>query len=197
MRKIKITNIITYIVALLLVAGIVSAAVYYYDDVESMFDDNYSTFSVSMGDNLFLSEQSDITFPFDTELRFSVAYDWPRFASIKNNSYSVKVVPCVENDFDFTVDGNIFSFAAEEDITSAFNVVQYADYFTMTVPSSIVTVLKSIYPVGEIVVPDLDVKKDYYTLIVTASDGKELIKLSFKYFSIVEGVELSVSALEF
>jgi hypothetical protein len=193
--KKKFLDVITYVVALLLLVGIVSAAIYYYDDVNSMFDDHYTSFSIHCNDVAYSSELSDVTFPFDSELRFDVIYTWARFAMSKDNSYTVKVVPCTN--FDFTIDDNIYAFAAEEDITAAFNVNQEKDYFTMTIPGGVSVVLQSIYPSCEIVLPELSSYDDYYSLIVTASDGAELIKISFKHFSPVESVELSPAELRF
>lgn len=195
MKKIstrKISRIISYIITAVLLVGLIGGAAY----ITKIMLGSYDSFVVSYGEDVYTADTADKVYPFNTELNFTVAYDYHKLVVDKQYGYTVKVVPAVsgDDDFQFSIGDHSYLFSDEHDITSAFNVVISDDSFSLVIPGNISDVLSVIYGGGEITVPEIDNDKDYYKLVVTAFDGTE-ISISFKQFSAVTGVILSQDTL--
>lgn len=189
--KQKILKVISYFMTFIIVVGLLGGASYFVKNMQS----SYSSFTVANNEEVYSGINEDIVFAFNTELSFVVDYEYHKLAMTKEYGYTVKVVPVAENDFNFTVGGNEFSYLDEIDITSAFNLVIVDDTFSIIVPGSIVDVLAVIYGDNDIVVPTLDADKDYYKLVITSFDGLSEISISFKQYSLVTGVMLDNETL--
>lgn len=187
--KQKILKVISYFMTFIIVIGLLGGASYFFKNMQS----GYIGFTVTNNDEVYSGINEDVVFPFNTELSFVVGYEYHKFAMTKEYGYTVKVVPVADNDFNFTVGGNEFSYLDELDITSAFDLVIIDDTFNIIVPGSIIDVLAVIYGDNDIVVPELDSDKDYYKLVITSFDGLSEISISFKQYSLVTGVELQDS----
>lgn len=111
----------------------------------------------------------------------------------------MKVVPNEETDFDFTVDGEVYSYAAVTDLTAAFNIVKYDEYFTLTLSDgmSIQSVLGSLYPDKNVQVTT-DVKDEYpYTLLISSYNGKVTYRINFNNYRSAEGITLDKEVIVF
>ena len=117
----------------------------------------------------------------------------------ESKGYTLGVVPNKVDgkDFAFTVDGEMHTFHAEENLTSGFEITADGDKFSI-VPkgNSVSEVLKQIY--GDSV-SDCDDKtyKDMFTLLVTSKDGKSEIRLNFSVSGKVTGVTLDKEVVLF
>lgn len=197
----KIVYIICFVVIILLCVGLV---VRFYnsdntiiDNIVNLTNNKYTSFDVSHDEVKFTDTNSNNVFVVGEELRFGVNYQYGLLATNKNYNYSVKIVPAEGTNFDFTVDGVLFGYSQETDLASAFNVEKFDKYFIMSIPTSVLDVLESIYPASTVLVPELDDTLDYYTLIVTAHDNTTLVSISFKSGSLITGVVLDNATLVF
>lgn len=89
------------------------------------FTSDFKTFYVESDGKRMLSDYDNYIMKQDTENKFVVKYT---FGAVNKDisGYTLKIVPNVshDNDFDFTVDGEIYSFGAEEDLTKGFDITQ-------------------------------------------------------------------------
>ena len=87
------------------------------------FTSDFKTFYVESDGKRMLSDYDNYIMKQDAENKFVVKYT---FGAVNKDisGYTLKIVPNVshDNDFDFTVDGEIYSFGAEEDLTKGFDI---------------------------------------------------------------------------
>ncbi|GHW02805.1 hypothetical protein AGMMS50249_5910 [candidate division SR1 bacterium] len=185
----KIGSAITYILLLLLLAAVVGV-VYHFTNG---FKTEFTTFYVQQGDTMFYDVTDDYPVPFNEETRFDVKYTFGVLDK-ELSGYSVKIVPNVsgDKDFDFTVDGLYYSYGGETDLTSAFDLKQYDDYFTLFVDDTMTMkkVLEKLYTGKTVVVPDNVLNDDYFTIVVSSYNGKSTVYINFLFRIPVTGITL-------
>ncbi len=127
--------------------------------------------------------------------RFDVKYEFS-FWDKKDKAYDVKIIP--NGDFSFTVDGEAHNFSAETDLTPAFELYVYEDFFILDVPKNMTvkTVLESIYTGAEITVPET-VTGDNFTMLVTSPNNGTVYRIDFGLYSAVESLTLDKGNLIF
>lgn len=183
-------KIAAYILILLAVTGITGAIVHFTDGLKSDFKTFYVTVE---GKDIFTSGggyKASQKGPLKAEVKYALT---------ENKGYSVKIVPNVLDgkDFDFVLDGEVYSFQAEKDLTKGFEIEHGESSFTVTPKGSITDILQAIYP--ESTVEDCDDKKyeNMYTVIVTSYDGKASVRINFTTASDVSGVTFEKEAILF
>ncbi len=114
--------------------------------------------------------------------------------------YTVRVVPnTVEGkDFDFIVDGQVYSYQAEADLTDGFTITQDETGFTVMPKGDTLTeTLRYVYA-GKIVDDcEASAYRDMFTLVVTPNNGEEAVEIHFAIMGSVEGVILDKEAVIF
>lgn len=147
------------------------------------FTDNFKTFYLRYG-------STDIKYDRSLELEtgkthvFACNYTLGFPGESDEPKYSVKILPARGIDFDFTVDGSVYSFGAEKDLTAGFRMQQLDASFLLTLPAtlSMLDVLQGAYP-GKTVadVPALGLSaKAYFVLAVSSYNGAEILSLGLK-----------------
>ena len=119
--------------------------------------------------------------------------------SILQCSASVKVVPnkLVGKDFDFTLDGEVYSYHGEKDLTEGFEI-EYGDTsFTIKPKGTITDILRAVYP-GSVVEDCRNFAyDDMFTLIVTSHDGESNVKVNFTVSEDTEGITITPDHIYF
>lgn len=119
-KKFKLSSVIVAVTSSLVVLAAVALAVYLFrDSGKETFSVTYGGVTLRDGDLVDLPESGQARFDVDT-----------------NAGYSVRVVPNVtdENDFSFTVSGDVRSFSGEKEFTGYFvsAASKQTDYFTVS-----------------------------------------------------------------
>ena len=131
------------------------------------------------------------------ETKFSVQYTFS-----DSKGYSVQVLPNItdETEFDYTVDGEAYKFSDIKDVTDAFKVKQYDDYFTVQMPEDMSQVMKVLYAEKEVELPEgIDLmNKPYFKLVAKSYNEKDEVKIMLTRAIIhVDGLEIDPEDVSF
>lgn len=182
-----VAKVIGYVLIVLVVVGVVGVIAYF----TGGFTSEFKTFYVSVDGNNVLTDTGGYRVSEDEPLKVDVVYTFGS-AGGDVSGYSVKVVPHVVEgkDFDFTLDGQVYSFQAETDLTSGFEIVRGETSFTITPKGDVTEVLRAVYPNSTVEDCGDSGYEDMYALIVTSYNGKASITQYFSLLEDVTGVEL-------
>lgn len=175
-------KIIGYALLVAVVVVAIGMIVYFTGGLTS----DFKTFYVSVDGNDVLTSAGGYKVsdgkPFTVEVKYTFG-----LAGSDVSGYSVKVTPhAVEGkDFDFTLDGQVYSFQAERDLTEGFNIVRKETSFTVIPKGNVTEVLRAVYPHSEIADCSDKSYEDMYALVVSSYNGKQNVSL---YFSLLENV---------
>ena len=187
-------KIIAYVLVLLVVVGIIGVIVRF----TGGFTSDFKTFYVSVDGKDVLTTAGGFQATNTEPLKVDVKYTFGS-AGGDASGYSVKVVPnAIENaDFDFTLNGDVYSYQAETDLTAGFEIERGETSFTLTPKGGLTEILQAVYPNYE--VGDCRDKgyKDMYALIVTSYNGKASVKLCFSVLEKVSGITLDKDTIVF
>ncbi len=170
-----------YILILLVVAGIIGLIFRFTNGFTSEFKTFYLTVD---GKDILTSANGYRLIPHQP-LKVEVKYTFGS-AGGEASGYTVKVAPHVikGKDFDFTLNGEVYSFQAESDLTAGFDFEYGEDWFTITPKGGLIDVLRALYPASELMTENAEYE-DMYELIVTSYNKKASVSL---YFIVTETV---------
>lgn len=171
----KAAKIITYCVLVLLFVAVCGFIFYY----TGGFTSDFKTFYVNIDGKDILTSADGYKLSADTPLQVNVKYT---FGALNKDimGYSVKVVPNVAGkDFDFTVDGQTYSYQTETDLTAGFDISQEENSFTITPKGGINKILAAIYPESEIEDCRNKTYENMYSLVVTSYNGAASVEIHF------------------
>ena len=165
-------KVIGVILVLLLLAGLV-AVVYRFTNG---FNEDFKTFYVEHNGNQILTTDTQMSLEAGEVYRFDVKYTFDT-ENAQPKDYNVKVVPNVERDFDYTVDGERYLYSKTSDLTGAFGLSKQDTYFEITIPEdmSIQKALESCYPGQSVVVPDSAAADNPYPYALIVSSYNESV----------------------
>lgn len=189
-------KVIGVILVLLLLAGLV-AVVYRFTNG---FNEDFKTFYVEHNGNQILTTDTQMSLEAGEVYRFDVKYTFDT-ENAQPKDYNVKVVPNVERNFDYTVDGERYLYSKTSDLTGAFGLSKEDTYFEITIPEdmSIQKALESCYPGQSVVVPDSAAADNPYPYALIVSSYNESVVYHI-YLSIgvnVTGVSLDQTEIVF
>ena len=180
MKQGAVIKIISWVlIVLTLVAGV--GAIAYFT---GGFTGEFKTFYINVDGKDILTSASDYKASISEPLSVNVKYT---FAEDGANGYSVKVVPNTlqGKDFDFTVDGEPYSYQAESDLTVGFDIEYKESSFVLKPKGTLNEVMAAVYPNSKI--GDLTGMgyENMFLLVVESYTGDSTVTLAF---SIAEGV---------
>ena len=187
-------KIVAVILAVLVLAGVVGVIVRF----TGGFTSDFKTFYVTVDGKDVMSSAGGFDATPEKPLKVDVKY---AFNSLGGDisGYSVKVVPhAVEGkDFDFTLDGQAYSFQAETNLTGGFDIEYGEESFTVTPKGGVDDVLKGVYPNNEI--GDCEGKgyADMYSLVITSYNGEETVTVHFSAYEEVCEITLDKEVIVF
>ena len=187
----RTSNFISYILFFLIAIGLIGFLAHY----TGGFTSSFKTFSIECDGKEISTSASGFETTVNKPLVVKVKYNFDSKAS----GYSLKVVPnaLAGKDFDFTLDGDVYSFQAERDLTEGFNVEYEEDSFTLTPKGNLTEILQAIYP-NKVVEDCVQYGyKDMFTLVITSYNGEANVYLNFSVPEKVVGVELSQEVIVF
>ena len=164
------------------------------------FNEDFKTFYIEYDGNQIFTTDSKMSLDTGTTYRFDVKYTFDTENS-EPKDYSVKGIPNVERDFDFTGDGERYLFSKEADLTSGFDLKKQDTYFEITISSDFCLryVLQSCYAGQEVVVPDeAEISNTYpYSLVVSSYNDSVVYKIDLSVGVDVIGVTLDQTEIVF
>ena len=187
-------KIVAVILAVLVLAGVVGVIVRF----TGGFTSDFKTFYVTVDGKDVMSSAGGFDATPEKPLKVDVKY---AFNSLGGNisGYGVKVVPhAVEGkDFDFTLDGQAYSFQAETNLTGGFDIEYGEESFTVTPKGGVDDVFKGVYPNNEI--GDCEGKgyADMYSLVITSYNGEATVTVHFSAYEEVCEITLDKEVIEF
>lgn len=187
----NISKIIAYLaIVLVFVLGIGFLAYF-----TGGFTSEFKTFYVEIDGKEVMTSASGYTMTPETPLSVNVKYTLTDEAQ----GYSVKVVPnsLEGKDFDFTLDGDVYSYQSEKDLTNGFIVERKDDSFTIKPVGGITDVLKAVYPNSKISDCQKYAYDNMYTLIVTSYNGNSSVNIHFSIPENITGIELDKTTIIF
>ena len=158
----------------------------------------YDFFVTCEGETIF-DVGGGFTMTKDEPLRVDVGYVKSYGTLVENKGYSVKVVPNAISgkDFDFVMNGSIYSFQAEPDLTAGFIIEESDTYFTIAPKGGITQILRAVYPNSAVEDCRTEAYDNMYSILIYSNDGDKYVKLNFSIVEALEGVELDKEAIQF
>ena len=155
-------KVIGVILVLALLAGLV-AVLYKFTNG---FNEDFKTFYVEHNGEQILTTDSELVFEPGKTNRFDVKYTFDTGQS-EMKDYSVEIVPNVEKDFEYTVDGETYLYSKAGDLSSAFSLKKQATHFEITLQEDMTlqSVLETVHPGQQVVVPETAADENPLSLI--------------------------------
>ena len=187
-------KIIIYALIILALIGILGFIIYFTGGFTTDFTGFYA---VVDGEDV-LSTGSNFQTSHDDSMHVDVKYV---FASPNDEAkgYSVRVVPnpIKDKDFDFRLNGDLYSFQAEDDLTAGFEIKQEDTSFTLTPKGDLTAILSAVYPGYTVSECEDKAYENMFTLIVTSYNGEAEVRINFTVTETIRGVILDKEVIEF
>ena len=190
-KQSKASNFISYVLFALIVISLIGFLAKY----TGGFTSGFKTFSIECEGKEISTSASGFETTADKPLVVNVKYNFDSSAT----GYSVKVVPnaLAGKDFDFVLDGDVYSYQAEKDLTDGFNIEYEEKSFTLTPKGNLTQIIQSNYP-NKVVEDCVQYGyRDMFTLVITSYNGQSSVCLNFTVPERVIGVELSPGVIVF
>lgn len=192
MNKSAFVKVITWI----LILGAVVAAGVAIAHYTGGFTGDFTTFYLTVDDRDILSSAKGYKISPDKPLTVNVNYT---FAGDSVSGYSLKVIPnaIAGEDFDFTIDGEIYSFQAETDLTAGFNIEQNEDNFVIKPKGSLNEIMAAVYPNSELSDVSEYSYNDMFMLVVNSYNDQATVTLAFSIEENITGIEVTPDHIYF
>ena len=187
----KIGKIIAYVLVVLAIVSAIGFIAYF----TGGFTSNFKTFYVEIDGKQIMTSASGYKIPTGEAMTVDVKYTM----SDEANGYTVKIVPnrLAGKDFDFTLDGDVYSYQAEKDLTAGFDIEYGETSFTIKPKGVITDILQAVYPNSAIEDCRDFAYENMFTLIVTSYDGESSVTVNFSVTEDTSGVELDKEVIIF
>lgn len=191
-----VAQVIVYVVlALVLVAAV--GLIYKYTNG---FNEDFKTFYIEYDGKQILTADNKLSLKSSKTHTFNVKYTFDTEKS-EPKDYKVKIVPNVERDFDYTVDGEKYLYSKTGALTSAFGLVKEQAQFSITLPSdyNLQKVLQAANIGKSVVVPEeAENNNPYpYRLVVSSYNEKVVYNIDFKIIQEANDITLNPDEVVF
>ena len=200
MSKIKkatvASKVIAYVLIILVVVGVIDFIFVFTDG----FNSNFKTFYVEHEGQRILNNENGLVLDGGKEHRFDIKRPLGFNGNKVDYTVSIYANDDENNSFDFSIDGDVYAFFAEGDITSGFDIVLNDTCFTITIPenATVKDVLTKLYPYSNVDVPDEGTKITHpFLLIVSLNDNSVKYSIPFGFHYGVTGVKLQTEVIIF
>ena len=188
------SKIILYALIILVLIGIMGFIIYFTGGFTTDFTGFYATVD---GEDV-MSTGSNFRMKTDDPLQVEVKYV---FASPNDEAkdYSVKIVPNAIDgkDFDFRLNGDLYSFQSEKDLTAGFTIKRDGSTFTVSPKGNLTEILAAVYPNDTIGDCTDKAYENMFTLVVTSYNGEAEVRIHFTVTESIRGVILDKEVIEF
>ena len=187
-------KIMIYVLIVLALIGVCGFIIHFTGGFTTDFTGFYVTVDgedvLSTGNNFKISESD----PMHVQVKY--VFSSPNDTT---KGYSVKVVPnpIKDKDFDFSINGDLYSHQAEKDLTDGFVIKQEDASFTRAPKGNLSAILAAVYP--DSTVSDCENKgyENMFTLVVTSYNGEAEVRINFTVTEDIQGVILDKEVIEF
>ena len=189
----KAGKIIIYILILLILLGCIGFFAYFTNG----FTGDLKTFYVECGEQKVMNSSGGFVLIAGDPLDVAVHYTF-EFFSEDIAGYTVLVLP--NQDFDFRVDGQTYSFAAEENLNAGFDIEYEAKSFSISPKGDMQTILEALYPDKTVAFnkDDVDYDTELFKVVISSEDGSaQVTMLCFLDESGIRCVELDKEVIVF
>ncbi len=163
----KASKIIAYIALILVLVLAVGAIAYFTNG----FTSDFKTFYITVNGENVLATKKNVILRSNEPMEVGVNYTFNNNES--DLGYDVKVYPADNVDFDFTIDGNVYAFSGEKDLSKGFEIDRKEKSFTITPKGNMQDIMSAIYPDKEVKVNLEDIPvKDVFVVLVSSYDGR-------------------------
>ncbi len=165
------------------------------------FNEDFKTFYVECDGKQILTTDNKMTFVGGNVYKFDVKYTFEKNDG-QAKDYSVKIVPNVENDFEFTVDEAKKLYSKEKDLSAGFEIVKSDTSFEIYIDegATVQSVLSKVYDGKSVNVPAAAEARNSmpFKLVVSSYNDKVSINIAFNIGGeSVTGVALDKTDLVF
>ena len=169
-------KIIAYVLIVLAIVGIFGVIAKFTNG----FTSDFKTFYVTIDGKDVMTTTNGYILDKDEPVKVDVKYTFSS-SNAEVSGYSVKVIPnaALDKDFDFTMDGSVYSFQMEEDLTDGFIVEKSEDSFTIQPKGDITDILRAVYPESEIDDCKENTYPDMFSLVITSYNGESTVVVNF------------------
>ena len=190
----NVSKIIIYVLIILTLIGICGFIVYF----TGGFTTEFTGFYVTVDGKDVMSTGNGFRIKADDSLEVEVKYVFTS-PTDEAQGYTVKVVPNAIDgkDFDFTLNGDKYSYQSEKDLTAGFNIKQDKDSFTITPKGNLTEILSAVYPNDTVGDCADKAYENMFTLVVTSYNGKAEVRINFTVTETIRGVILDKEVIEF
>ncbi len=181
----KTLKIIVYVVLVLVLIAGIGLIVKFTDGLSG----DFKTFYLTINGEDIMSNGKDYVFDYENPFEVEVHYVFEKITNA-NKGYFVKVVPTkIEGeDFDFTINGEAYSFQAEEDLTAGFDIVKGSNSFNIKPKGETLSILQAVYLEKEVSIDGQPNYNNMYTLIVTSYNGQASVTICFTFSDGVQDI---------
>lgn len=178
----KWSKILTYVLVVLLIFGVIEAAVYFLLPSENK-NGKYTDFTVAFNGNA-VALESEMTIYAGQNYEFTVAYSNEGEAIENPYDFSVDIIPnaTLATEFQYTVDGEEKWFTDLVSMKDAFSIEMTDNGFTLQAPEAFTMqdILSQVYTGKTVDVPDNIEYGKYFTLVVSSYDNAVQYKVIFE-----------------
>lgn len=121
--------------------------------------------------------------------RFETKYVFASNKTENHKGYKISIVPNVtdKTNFDFIVNGQVYAFGAERDLTEAFKIEYDATGFTLGGNVTIQEILQKIYDGKTVETPDINIAETaYFNLIISAYNDSQSIVFGLRFVGVTD-----------
>ena len=109
------------------------------------FNEDFKTFYIEYNGKQILTSETKQDFEYEQTYTFGVKYTFDNDKT-EPKDYSVKIVPNVTTDFDYTVNDDKYIYSKLKDLTGAFGIKKEKTYFELTVcHEDLIEVIRALY----------------------------------------------------
>lgn len=170
---------LVYVLLLAFLFGIIGV-VYKYTNG---FNEDFKTFYIEYNGEQILTTENKMEFKTWEIHKFGVKYTFDKDEA-EPREYSVKILPNMTKDFDYTVNGERYLFSKITDLTKAFEIEKGDSSFMLCLPSvfNLQTALKKYHDGKNVVIPtNAESENEYpYKLVVSSYNNSISYNILFK-----------------
>lgn len=187
-------KIIAYVLIVLAIVGIFGIIAKFTNG----FTSDFKTFYVTIDGKDVMTTTNGYVLDKEEPMKVDVKYTFSS-ADAEVSGYSVKVIPnaALDKDFDFTMDGSIYSFQMEEDLTNGFIIEKSDDSFIIQPKGDITDILRAVYPDAEIDDCKENTYPDMFSLVITSYNGESKVVVNFAVIVEPTGVSFDKEVIIF
>ena len=164
------------------------------------FNEDLKTFYIEYNGKKILSTQTAVELESGKTHTFGVKYTFDK-EDAEPKDYSVKIVPHMTKDFDYTADGERYLFSKITDLTGAFKIDKKDTSFDIAIPEvlSLKTLLSAYHNGANIEIGQSAIENNPnpFTLVISSYNGKVVYNIGLKTVDMhIDGLKVQIDGTD-